>query len=223
MRAIYTLLGFWYIMALSGCGVDVAKPQEQPNLEALAVDLNRDIGANLQRHFSAPAAKEPMRAGQPAVQFDFLEESRTLDPEGEAVINGPFLFTAKNGDKRQGRIAVYYRYFNDGWVPTGRFGVEEGPVDSHTLVAVVRNGVTDAPLQEAAVVARRRVGDSQSAQLVRTNAEGVAQIEVLQGEFEVSAEYSGYRSSTAHVEVVEKRQVVGDMRLMPVGDGVRQI
>lgn len=161
-----------------------------------------DVRDNLFRHFHAEVPESSVtdavnRAAakpyipEPVVRFDFREVSRVVAPD-QAEVTGEFLFVVDDGPLRQGRITVVFAVEGSHWRRTGQFAVDEVPVEALDLPLIVRHSVTSEPLIGAWVEARRVEDDFRSSAVRTTDADGAAVLQVLRGEFQISAGLEGF-------------------------------
>ena len=210
------------VFLTASCGERAVNPPEDPALDGISFRLGRDVRDNLVRHYAMAAAKPPVGNEIQRIQFDFLETSRAYSSEDEGVISGEFLFAVDTQPLKRGTIDIFFWAKNGAWSRTGVYRVEEAPVSSHVLTAVVRSGVSEKPLARAAVLATRVNGGNRCSRLALTDEGGRAQVEVLSGTFHISVEHPEYRSTTlADISTAQSQQVIAEISLIPRGGGIR--
>lgn len=205
-----------------GCGSGVMNSSESPDLSTMPLTLMADVGDNLVRHF-APATKPPVNRQLPTriYRFDFVETERTLGPDGNGIIRGNFLFSLNNQPPQQGQIELTYTPDGAVWRKTNQVRIAQADVEAVQLVANILDSESGQPLQDVAVEARRSDG-VRTSRIVKTNADGVAKLEVLPGEFEISVDHPNFQSTlqttvSANMNLVQ----VADIRLVPINKLIR--
>lgn len=206
-----------------GCGTNITNSPTSPDLSTMPLALSADVGDNLVRHFSPQATKPPVNRQLPTrfYRFDFVEQERTLSPEGNGIIKGAFLFSINNQPPQRGFIEFTYTPEGSLWRKTNQVRIETTDIDAITLVAHVRDGESGQPLQNVAVEARRPDG-VRTSRTVKTDETGRAVLEVLTGDFEIAVDHPNFQPTTlipvranmAHIEV-------GDIQLTPVNKLIR--
>ena len=199
-----------------GCGNSGVDSPAVLSVETLPLQVTRDVGDNLVAHFSAPAGKPPVNRVSAPYQFDFLETARTFTPDGGGLISGTFLFSLPNQPVRRGTIDIFYLPEGNIWRRTGQIRVQETDVSSVTLITQVINNRTGEPVDRVAVIARREDGIRSSGRIL-TDDKGRATLEVLSGNFQISADHPGFVAiTTPVVSAIQPQLLLDNIRLTPV-------
>jgi hypothetical protein len=100
-----------------GCGSNVLDSSRSPDLATIPLALTADVGESLVRHFSGPSTKPADNRQLPSriYRFDFLEQDRTLSPQGNGIISGEFLFSINNQPSQRGLIELTYTPEGSTW------------------------------------------------------------------------------------------------------------
>ena len=213
IRQHYTTRIAILALGLSGlfiaCGNSGVDSPAVLSVDALPFQLTQDVGENLVAHFSTLAGKPPVNRLSTPYQFDFLETARTLTPNGEGLISGTFLFSLPNQPVRRGTIDIFYLPEGDIWRRTGQIRVQETDVRSIILITQVINDRTREPVDRVAVIARREDGIRSSGRIL-TDDRGRATLEVLSGNFQISANHPGFVATTTPVVSATQSQLLLD-------------
>lgn len=208
------------VLGLAGlftaCGNSGVDSSAAPSVDTLPLQVTQDVGNNLVAHFSAPAGKPPVHRASAPYQFDFLETARTFTPDGRGLISGAFLFSLPNQPVRRGTIDIFYLPEGNIWRRTGQIQIQETDISSITLITQVINNRTGEPLDRVAVIAQREDGIRSSGRIL-TDDKGRATLEVLSGNFQISADHPGFVATTTPVVAATQSQLLLDnIRLTPV-------
>ncbi|MDP7449616.1 MAG: hypothetical protein QF689_13575 [Candidatus Latescibacteria bacterium] len=214
-RLTHVLLLFALLAVLSACGGRVVEPIALPTTEEVPFNVVIDVRDNLVRQYSGAA--KPFRP-EPAVRFDFRETSRQTPEPGRAIVAGEFLFAIGDGPLRRGRITVFFTIDGSGWTRTGEFRIDEEPVESHLLSIRIRDSVTEKALAGVLVEARRVDDSVRSSRIRVTDTDGLVELEVLTGTFQVRARLDDYHISVSDfIPVIATRQEPNEIHLTPHG------
>ena len=214
------LFAFLFVI---GCGSGVLNSPESPNLSTIPLTLSADVGENLVRHFAPHATKPPVNRQLPSrvYRFDFVEQSRTLSPEGNGIISGAFLFSINNQPSQSGLIELIYTPEGSVWRKTQDVRIVKTEVEAITLIANVRDSESGQPLENIEVEARRPDG-VRTSRTVRTDETGIATLKVLPGEFEIAVDHPNFQPVTVTTVQADMAQVdVGDIQLTPINKLIR--
>ena len=204
------------LLNLSSCGEHVTQPVTNPSTDEVPFDLVIDVRNNLIRQYGGTA--RPVPRPEPAIRFDYRETSRLASEQGEAVIAGEFLFAIDDGPLHRGQISVFFATQSAHWNRTGAFRIDEQPVESHRLALQVHDSITDKPLAGVLVEARRVDDGVRSSRARLTDADGLAELEVLTGVFQIRAQRDRYRASVSDfIPVAARRDLLSTIRLTPDG------
>ena len=216
--------GVWVAFLFTvGCGSGALNSSESPNLSTIPLTLTTDVGESLVRHFAPQATKPPANRQLPSrvYRFDFVEQSRTLSPEGNGIISGVFLFNINNQPSQSGLIELIYTSEGSVWHKTQDVRIVKTEVEAITLIANVRDSESGQPLEDVEVEARRPDG-VRTSRTVRTDATGIATLEVLPGDFEISVDHPNFQPISVTTVHADKAQVsVGDIQLTPINKLIR--
>ena len=201
------------------CGNGIVDSTAPSSSDTMPLQLDTHIRDNLIRHYTNHASKPPVDRPRPAntYHFDFLEQSRTITPGGQGLVQGAFLFSVNNNVPRQGVINVFYTFEDGLWQPTGGFKVQEQPVEAVTLNAQIRNSATEEPMDQVEVFARRVEDNLRTSRRVRTDAQGIAQMEVLAGNFQILVTHPEFLATTTPTILAAQPQIqIEAIHLAPI-------
>jgi hypothetical protein len=204
MRSIRTTLPIiLFSILVVGCGSGGGLTGSgQPALGELPFTLEQNVRSSLALHFFG--ATKPPVGWNPVIHFDYKEISRELLNNDRAVVTGEFIFSLGSRAQRRGTLRTYFVLLNENWVPGLPFDVAEGEVSSIQLKAEIRDQISSEPVVGATVVAHRIGDDPRSSMPVKTDTQGVAQLEVFQGAFEITANHPEFIGAVISVVNTEE-------------------
>ena len=180
-------------------------PWELPT--EIQAQLVADVRIKLLQHYQTEAIAEADG------RFDFRSCKHAAIAGGLVQVRGDFLLSEQTVAAHTGSVEVFYAANDSGRSVLERYCVEERSVPLHTLVVQVRDGLSGEPLAGATVVARSGLRHSSQ---VHTSAQGEAQLDLLQGTFQIFVNHPRYHSRvTPHVEVRAAQQAK-DIFLVPI-------
>ena len=210
-----------FVIALAvlqvSCGNSAVDSPPTAALEEMPLQIATDVRDNLIGHYKNIAGKPPVNRDPNTYTFDFLEQSRSITAEGEGMIRGMFLFSVDNRPPRQGTLDLFYVPENGTWRRTFRYHIEEQHLDTTILHTQIKHSMTGVPLKQAEVFARRLKDEFCTSRRIRTDAQGVAQLEVLTGEFQILVDHPDYQPvNIPTVSATESELHVGEIEMTPV-------
>ena len=168
-------------------------------------------------HYANVASKPPMSQRTSIFTLDFLEKSRSFTQDGEGLIRGIFLFSVDNKPPRQGILDLFYEPEKGVWRRTFRYHIEEQDVDTIILHTRIKDSVADVPVEQVEVFARRLKDEFCMSRRVRTDALGVANLEVLAGDFQILVDHPDYQPvDLLTVSAAESELHMDEIGLVPV-------
>jgi hypothetical protein len=131
------------------------------------------------------------------------------------------LFNINNQPSQSGLIELIYTSEGSVWHKTQDVRIVKTEVEAITLIANVRDSESGQPLEDVEVEARRPDG-VRTSRTVRTDATGIATLEVLPGDFEISVDHPNFQPISVTTVHADKAQVsVGDIQLTPINKLIR--
>lgn len=198
----------WGMVPMLPAMIFMMPPSKAPVPAELPADIQaqliKDVRCKLHQHYQTDAKTDK--------RFDFRSFKHATLEDGLVQVHGDFLLSATTAITHMGRVELFYAANDSGWSMQKHYRVEEKAITLHELVIQVKDGLSGKPLADATVVARSGLRRSNAE---RTDAQGGAQLDLLQGTFQVFATHPLYHSSiTPHVEVRAAQQAK-DIFLLP--------